>query len=112
EFVPELERAIPGYRQRLEVKPGVTGLAQVNLPPDTDLGSVRRKLAQDLYYVRHAGPWLDLALLAGTALHLVGVPFRWAGRLFGVPPTPGIEDEMRDALPPETIIAPARRMSA
>ena len=39
EFVPRLEQAIPLYRERLLVRPGVTGLAQVQLPPDTDLFS-------------------------------------------------------------------------
>ena len=32
EFVPDLEQAIPHYRDRLLVRPGVTGLAQVQLP--------------------------------------------------------------------------------
>ena len=41
EFVPQLEQAIAYYRARLLVRPGVTGLAQVQLPPDTDLESVR-----------------------------------------------------------------------
>src|SRR5438477_230153 len=44
EFIGELERALPGYRSRLAVRPGVTGLAQVQLPADSDLESVRRKL--------------------------------------------------------------------
>ena len=34
----------------------MTGLAQVQLPADTDLADVRRKLPYDLYYVRHANP--------------------------------------------------------
>ena len=42
ELIPTLARSIPGYRHRLEVRPGVTGLAQIQLPPDTDLDSVRR----------------------------------------------------------------------
>jgi lipopolysaccharide/colanic/teichoic acid biosynthesis glycosyltransferase len=85
EFVPELERALPRYRERLAVLPGVTGLAQVQLPADTDLGSVRTKLAYDLYYIRHLSPELDLRLLVCTALYAVGVPFRWSRRLCGVP---------------------------
>jgi lipopolysaccharide/colanic/teichoic acid biosynthesis glycosyltransferase len=74
EFVYQLERLIPRYRERQTVRPGLTGLAQVQLPPDTDLESVRRKLAYDLHYLRHRGPWLDLRLLIATALRVVGVP--------------------------------------
>jgi lipopolysaccharide/colanic/teichoic acid biosynthesis glycosyltransferase len=85
EFVPELEQAVPRYRERLAVLPGVTGLAQVQLPADTDLDSVRTKLAYDLYYLRHLSPGLDLRILLSTALYAAGVPFRWSRRLFGVP---------------------------
>jgi lipopolysaccharide/colanic/teichoic acid biosynthesis glycosyltransferase len=74
EFVPALERAIPHYRGRLQVRPGVSGLAQVQLPPDTDIPGVRRKLAHDLYYIRHFSGWLDLRILACTVLHLSGIP--------------------------------------
>src|SRR5947209_2334636 len=58
EFIPHLEWAIPHYRRRLLVRPGVTGLAQVQLPADTDLESVRRKLAYDLYYLGEMSLWL------------------------------------------------------
>jgi lipopolysaccharide/colanic/teichoic acid biosynthesis glycosyltransferase len=75
EFVPELERALPHYWERLRVRPGVTGLAQIQLPADTDLESVRRKLAYDLYYVHGRNPWLDLRILAGTAFKVLGVRF-------------------------------------
>jgi lipopolysaccharide/colanic/teichoic acid biosynthesis glycosyltransferase len=107
EFLPELERALPAYPLRLAVRPGVTGLAQVHLPPDTDLGSVRRKLAHDLYYVRHQGPGLDLRLLACTALYALGVPFRVGGRLLRIPGRDAVEDAVRDVLRDEPA-APAR----
>src|SRR5207237_8024520 len=85
EFVPQLERALPHYRARLNVRPGVTGLAQVQLPPDTDIESVRRKLAHDLYYIRHLSPWLDVRLLACTVFYAMGIPFRMLSRALRVP---------------------------
>jgi lipopolysaccharide/colanic/teichoic acid biosynthesis glycosyltransferase len=85
EFVPELERALPAYRGRLAIRPGVTGLAQVQLPADTDLDSVRAKLAYDLYYVRHHGAWLDFRILVCTGLYAFGVPFRLSRGLLGIP---------------------------
>lgn len=85
ELVPELEQGLPRYAERLAVRPGLTGLAQVQLPPDTDLESVRRKLACDLYYIERVGPRLDLAILFCTFLYVFGVPGRIARSLFGVP---------------------------
>ena len=85
EFVPNLERLIPHYGDRLLVRPGVTGLAQVQLPADTDLASVRRKLAYDLYYIRHLNLWLDLRLMFCTGVRMFGVSFHVLCRLFGLP---------------------------
>jgi lipopolysaccharide/colanic/teichoic acid biosynthesis glycosyltransferase len=98
EFVPELERALPGYWQRLTVRPGVTGLAQVQLPPDSDVTSVRRKLAHDLYYIERLGPWLDLRILLCTALYAVGVGYDRLSRLVGTPGREAIEEAMGDAI--------------
>jgi lipopolysaccharide/colanic/teichoic acid biosynthesis glycosyltransferase len=109
EFLPQLERALPGYRQRLVVRPGVTGLAQVKLPADTDLDSVRRKLAHDLYYIERLSLWLDFRLLAGTALYAAGVKPQLTGRLIGVPDSAAIERAMQDIVGAPL---PGRRMSA
>ena len=65
-----------------EVPPGVSGLAQINLPPDSDLESVRRKLALDLQYVDSANLLLDLRVLLCTGVRLLGVPGESAMRLF------------------------------
>ena len=91
EFLPTLEQSIPYYRDRLHVRPGVTGLAQVQLPPDSDLASVRRKLAYDLYYIRHASLWLDIRLLACTAVHMAGVPYATLCWLFRMPSKQAVE---------------------
>ena len=85
EFLPRLERAFPDYRRRLAVRPGVTGLAQVQQPPDTGLESVRRKLAYDLSYVDGMGPWLDLRIILATPLKCLGVPFAWIAVVLRLP---------------------------
>jgi lipopolysaccharide/colanic/teichoic acid biosynthesis glycosyltransferase len=73
EIACQIERSMPDYRRRLMVRPGLSGLAQVLQAPDTDLGSVRRKLNYDLFYVERLGPWLDLRILVGTILHVLCV---------------------------------------
>lgn len=88
EFVAQLEQAIPGYRFRLLVRPGLTGLAQVSLPSDTDIGSVRRKLQFDLCYVERLGLWLDLRILLGTIFHVAGIRYSVPCRLLRLPSKP------------------------
>jgi lipopolysaccharide/colanic/teichoic acid biosynthesis glycosyltransferase len=80
-----LERQVPGYRQRLLVKPGVTGLAQVQLPPDLDIASVRHKVVYDLYYIQHESFWLDFRILIATAFKAAGMGPRWIQRVFRLP---------------------------
>jgi hypothetical protein len=84
EFTHRLATDIPQYLDRLAVLPGITGLAQINLPPDTDLDSVRRKLVLDLQYIETCGPLLDLKLLACTTCRAVGLPGHFVARLIGV----------------------------
>jgi lipopolysaccharide/colanic/teichoic acid biosynthesis glycosyltransferase len=110
EFVPELERELPAYRQRLLIKPGVTGLAQVQQGSDTDLDSVRRKLAYDLYYVEHQGVWLDVRLLLATAFYAAGISYRAVARLAHLPDRAHVERVMQPLVgeaPP-----PRHRLSA
>jgi lipopolysaccharide/colanic/teichoic acid biosynthesis glycosyltransferase len=85
ELVGPLEQALPGYRRRLAVRPGLTGLAQVQQGPDTCLYTVRRKLNYDLYYVERMSFWLDIRVLLGTVLKCSGVPFGTIGRVLGFP---------------------------
>jgi lipopolysaccharide/colanic/teichoic acid biosynthesis glycosyltransferase len=73
EFTKHLSVDIPQYEDRHLVRPGVTGLAQVNLPPDTDLEGVRRKLELDLEYIRTGSPFLDARVLMCTCFRVTGV---------------------------------------
>jgi lipopolysaccharide/colanic/teichoic acid biosynthesis glycosyltransferase len=79
EFVIELEQRIPGYSLRNLVPPGITGLAQLHLPADVELDSVRRKIVFDLLYLRRMSLLLDLGLMLQTVTHVLGYkPRRWA----------------------------------
>jgi len=64
----QVEEYDPRQRRRLEVKPGLTGWAQVNgragIPWD-------ERIDLDLWYVDHRSPALDLRILARTAGQLV-----------------------------------------
>ncbi len=75
-FVTELTRQIPLYRQRLVVKPGVTGLAQVRFRYGASVEDARMKLAWDLGYVRRWSLGMDLGILLAT----VKVVLRGGGR--------------------------------
>jgi lipopolysaccharide/colanic/teichoic acid biosynthesis glycosyltransferase len=73
EIAAKLRRAIPGYDRRLLVKPGLTGFAQIHLPPDETVASVRRKLQYDLHGMRHRGVVFHAKVLACTALKVMGL---------------------------------------
>lgn len=74
EIIAKLETVIPRYSERRQVRPGMTGLAQVQLPPDTTLSCVRRKLIYDLYYIEQISFWLDLQILSSTFCKFLGIP--------------------------------------
>lgn len=85
EFVHPLTEMIPKYSDRLRMRPGLTGLAQVQLPPDSSLESVRRKLVLDLHYMNCRGHWLDVRLMAATGLYLTGLPYDVVRRALWLP---------------------------
>lgn len=87
EIVRELEWKIPNYSERSNLRPGITGLSQLKLPPDTDLDSVRRKQLFDLYYVSQVSAWLDIRILASTLWVLVRAIGRGAFAMFSLPPS-------------------------
>jgi lipopolysaccharide/colanic/teichoic acid biosynthesis glycosyltransferase len=96
ELAAQLEKALPFYRDRLMVRPGVTGLAQVQLPPDTDLESVRRKLACDLYYIQRVSAWLDLRIMIGTGLGILGTPIGITRAVLRIPSGETADSAYRD----------------
>ncbi len=87
EFTEVLAQQIPGYLSRLNVPPGITGLAQVILPADSTVESVKEKLELDLEYIRRASPWMDVQILVCTGLRLIGVR-NWFAKRILMPSTP------------------------
>lgn len=66
EFMAELSNDIPNYLDRLGLKPGLTGLAQVINGYDNNLESFRRKVALDLLYLQNCCLWNDVKILFRT----------------------------------------------
>ena len=62
----ELEHAIPHYRKRHWMPPGLSGWAQVCAPYAASVEEAELKLSYDLYYLRHWSTALDLLILAKT----------------------------------------------
>jgi sugar transferase (PEP-CTERM system associated) len=62
-FVDLLKNKIPYYSERLRVKPGITGWAQVRYGYGASELDAAEKLKYDLYYVKNHGLFLDLLVL-------------------------------------------------
>lgn len=66
EFVETLIQEVPFYRQRLCVKPGITGWAQINHRYGDSLEETITKLEYDLYYIKNLTPALDTYIMLQT----------------------------------------------
>jgi sugar transferase (PEP-CTERM system associated) len=65
-FVDQLEKEIPYYTQRLSVKPGITGWAQVNYHYASTTEDAIEKLQLELYYIKNMSLLLDLFIILKT----------------------------------------------
>ena len=78
DYYPHAEhyaRTIPGYRARHAVRPGITGLAQVQLGYVQGIEETRAKVAADLDYVRELGYLQEARIVLST----IGVILRGSG---------------------------------
>lgn len=93
EIAARIEQSLPEFKHRLLVRPGITGLAQMRMPADTSLHSVRQKLAHDLHYVRNFGFWIDARIWLSTAFHFLGAAAQSLSRQIIQPYAPPAIDE-------------------
>jgi lipopolysaccharide/colanic/teichoic acid biosynthesis glycosyltransferase len=63
---------IPYYNLRHEVRPGLTGWAQVRAGYSMSTEEVTRKLCYDLYYIKHLSVGFDLRILLDTVKFVLG----------------------------------------
>lgn len=66
EFVQQLIKTIPYYNERHNVKPGLTGWAQLKYPYGATETDSLEKLKYDLYYIKHRSFLLDILILIRT----------------------------------------------
>ncbi len=66
EFMKELSDQIPNYLDRLGLKPGLTGVAQILNGYDNQIESFRRKVAFDLHYLQNCSVLNDIKILIRT----------------------------------------------
>jgi len=71
EFSEKLCKEFPSFNKRLEVKAGITGLAQVGSGYAACLSSYRKKLALDLLYIQNRCLLLDLKITLKTVLVII-----------------------------------------
>ncbi len=65
-FVDQLKTQIADYEKRLDVKPGITGLAQVSHRYDENIADVRKKIKYDVLYIKNVCFWTDLNIILKT----------------------------------------------
>jgi|APTNR8051073442_1049403.scaffolds.fasta_scaffold00058_47 exopolysaccharide biosynthesis polyprenyl glycosylphosphotransferase len=103
EFVETLAQAIPFYRERLLVPPGITGWAQVKYPYAASIEAARRKLQYDLYYIKHMSFFLDILILLRTFKTIV-VGLRHSGESAPVAvPVVAPDWDSKPAVPPDKV---------
>lgn len=71
ELAAALEKTIPFFRQRLVVKPGLTGWAQVKYRYVSTENDALIKLQYDLYYIKRRSFTLDLLILLKTIVEVL-----------------------------------------
>lgn len=82
EFVEMLSREVPMFGVRHNMRPGLTGWAQLNFPYGASVTDAREKLSYDIYYLKNSGVILDLLIFLqtievvvwGKAISMAGAP--------------------------------------
>jgi len=66
EIVRDLKTAICDYEKRLNVQPGITGLAQVRHKYDETIADVKKKIKYDIFYIKKMCWLVEMRIIAQT----------------------------------------------
>jgi len=76
DFIRELTQHIPFYPHRLKVRPGMTGLAQIEMRALPPIPDSTVELEYDMYYLKYISPTMDLFI----ALQSIKNILLWGGK--------------------------------
>ncbi len=71
ELADQFDKAIPFYRLRHSVRPGMAGWALIKQGNTSSVQDAWMKLEYDLYYIKHQSIWLDSLILLKTFVDAV-----------------------------------------
>lgn len=100
-FMAMLTAELPQYPQRLTVKPGLTGWAQVCYGYGATLQDAQEKLCYDLYYIKHRSLWLDLRTILATLPKVFGARVSLCAASVPFPSPLALQDVTDSPLPQE-----------
>ena len=72
ELFTEIRDRVQRFGRRQHVPPGITGLAQIELPYARSVEDAKKKLELDLEYIRERSIWTDLAIMSKTVPKMLG----------------------------------------
>jgi lipopolysaccharide/colanic/teichoic acid biosynthesis glycosyltransferase len=97
-FIAQLTEVIQGYRERLSVSPGITGLAQVQQEYDESIEDVKKKLQYDKEYIGNICLLTDIQIILQT----IALIFNLFWKAFKKRTFEKIEPKTPEALLPES----------
>ncbi|MFH1854390.1 MAG: sugar transferase, partial [Candidatus Omnitrophota bacterium] len=71
EIIEKLESAIPDYKTRFTVKPGITGYAQILHKYDEEMRDVRLKLKYEIFYIKKMCVLMDIKIISKTLVTIL-----------------------------------------
>ena len=67
----EYLKIVDGYRERCEIRPGITGLSQIRLGYVENVEGTSKKVSIDNYYIKNMGYITELKIIIGTILIII-----------------------------------------